>query len=308
MTTEPWATLRVELSQTRDEAHTEVWALGLEGLAALVAELDDVGGVETRDATTLGGVTRPELWIYTTPPALESVQARVETLAPAFGLALRLTAQIRDDDDWRDEWKRFYRSQVFGEPPTQLLLRPSWIPREADEPTLEVVLDPGHAFGTGLHESTRLCLHRLCGIANTLAPTTKILDLGCGSGILAIAAARLLPDATLRAADIDPDAASTTRDNAARNELAQRIAVQTGELSDIPRNAVDLLIANIRPVVLVPLAGQVGPWLAAGARVLLSGIFGDEVDRVRQAWLAAGFSVVHTAQDAEWSLLDLEAP
>ena len=308
MTTEPWATLRVELSETGDEAQTQVWALGLEGLAAFVAELDDVGGVETRDATTLGGVTQPELWVYTTPPALDSVRARVEALAATFGLQLRLTAEVRDDDDWRDEWKRFYRSQVFGEPPTQLLLRPSWIPREAGEPELEVVLDPGHAFGTGLHESTRLCLHRLCGIADTLAPTVNILDLGCGSGILAIAAARLLPNATLRAADIDPDATATTGDNAARNGLAERIAVQTGEMGDIARTSLDLLIANIRPVVLIPLAQQVGPWLAPRARVLLAGIFGDEVDRVREAWLGAGFSVIHTALDTEWSLLDLEAP
>ncbi len=308
MTTDPWATLRVELSLSGDEDDVGVQAMGLEGLAALVAEREDVGGVETRDTTTLGGATQPELWIYTTPPALPDVRIAVQTLAPNFGLDVRLTGRIREDDDWRDEWKRFYRPQVFGAPPRQLLLRPSWIEREPDAPRDELVLDPGHAFGTGLHESTRLCLQRLCAVADTLPAQVRALDLGCGSGILALALARLKPQATLVAADVDSDATATTRDNAERNGVLERIEVHTGDLTAVPVERFSLLIANIRPVVLVPLAEQVGPWLAPGAQIVLSGIFGDEVDRVRAAWQAAGYTTTDHVVEGDWSLLAIAAP
>ena len=280
---------------------------GLEGLGALLAGEPDVGGVETRDAGTITKAVRPELWVYTTPAALDRVKERVEALAPQFSLPLRLTGRIREDDDWRDTWKRFYRPRVFGEGDRKLLLRPSWIEREADDPALEVVLDPGHAFGTGLHESTRLCLMRLCTIAKAIAPL-RILDLGCGSGILAIAAARLWPDAELVAADTDADSAATTIDNARRNGLADRIEVHTGDITAVPHPTFDLIIANILPVVLVPLAEQVGPWLGSGTRVLLSGIHGEEDARVQAAWERAGLAVVGTEVEGIWTLLDLRAP
>ena len=308
---EAWATLRVELATSApddDEAQADVRAMGLDGLAALIAGEPDVGGVETRDESTLGGVTQPELWVYTTPAALETLGDRVDALAATFGLQVLLTARVRDDDDWRDEWKRFYRPRVFGRPPSQLLLRPSWIDRSDDDPVLEVVVDPGRAFGTGLHESTRLCLHRLCAIAGDLGTSPQVLDLGCGSGILALATARLIPSAKLLAADFDAEATATTVENIALNKLQDRIQVETGELQALPRQPFELLIANIRPVVLVPLAGTVMPWLAPGARVLLSGIFGDEVERVRAAWLAEGFTERATETEGDWSLLELEAP
>lgn len=273
----------------------------------MLAEEPNVGGVETRDPGTITKAVRPELWVYTTPAALDRVKETVEALAPQFGLPLRLTGRIREDDDWRDAWKRFYRPRVYGEGAHQVLLRPSWIAREADDPALEVVLDPGHAFGTGLHESTRLCLQRLCAMAATIQPM-RILDLGCGSGILAITAARLWPDAELVAADTDADATATTEDNARRNGLAERIDVYSGDITAVPRPTFDLIIANILPVVLIPLAEQIGPWLGSGTRVVLSGIHGEEDARVRAAWETAGLSVVATEVEGIWTLFDLRAP
>lgn len=313
MATEPWATLRVELAPEGDPPAADADAsqrlvregLALEGLAALVAEGADVGGVETRDATTLGGVTRPELWIYTTPAALDRVRAHVAALAPTLGLSTKLTARVRDDDDWRDEWKQFYRPQHFGAPPWQLLLRPSWRARAPEDPEREIVLDPGHAFGTGLHQSTRLCLQRLCTVASEIDPTAAVLDLGCGSGILALAAARLAPGISLTAADVDADATATTRENAERNGLGDAVSLHTGPLATLPTRPFDWVVANIRPVVLVPLAAEIRGWLAPGARVLLSGIYGDEVTRVAEAWREAGFAPVYETRDEDWSLLDL---
>ena len=302
----PWATLRVELSHPGDDAQADAWAQTLEALAAWVAEEDDVGGVETRDRTTLGDAVRPELWVYTVPAALDRLQARVQSLAQQLGLPVRLTGRVREDDDWRDAWKRFYQPQIFGEEDRPLLLRPSWLPRRDGDPVDEIVLDPGHAFGTGLHESTRLCLDRLCAIVPH-DTTGNVLDLGCGSGILGIAVARLAPSATIVAADIDPDATATTADNAERNGVADRLTTVTGELDDVPELDFSLVVANIRPVVLVPLAAALRARLREGTHVLLSGIYGEEHETVRRAWLAAGYDEVVHEVLGDWSLLQMEA-
>ena len=304
---EPWATLRVELSRPGDEQQAAAWAAALEGLGALLAAEPDVGGVETRDPGTITKAVRSELWVYTTPAALDRIKERVEALAPQLSLPLRLTGRIREDDDWRDTWKRFYRPRVYGEGDHQVLLRPSWIDREPDDPKLEVVLDPGHAFGTGLHESTRLCLQRLCAMAETIQPM-RILDLGCGSGILAITAARLWPDAELVAADTDADATATTEDNARRNGLSERIDVYTGDITAVPRPTFDLIIANILPVVLVPARGADRAVARLGdARVAV----GDPRGRGRPGPGRLGergpFGRRHRGRGI-WTLFDLRAP
>ena len=132
-----------------------------------------------------------QLIVYTAPAALDGLRPRIDRLAAALNLTLDVEAAVRDDDDWRDSWKQFYAPIILGG--GALLLRPSWIPRRPDDPEREIVLDPGRAFGTGQHESTRLCLDLACGLEGR--SPAQVLDLGCGSGILAIAAARLFPTA-----------------------------------------------------------------------------------------------------------------
>lgn len=306
MVGQPWATVRVEIARPGDAAQAEAWAMALEGVAAMVAEHADVGGVELRDATTLGDATRAELWVYTVPSALDDVVAKVQGVAQMFSIPVRLTSRQREDDDWRDAWKRFYRPRVFGTPPNELLLRPSWVERQSDDPKREIVLDPGHAFGTGLHESTRLCLQRLCAVTPEIASASRILDLGCGSGILSVAAAMLVPQTSIVAVDIDPDATATTTDNAARNGVGPRITVQTGDVTVVAPEPFDVVLANIRPVVLIPLAAQIGPWVRPKTRIIVSGIYGDEVDNVRAAWAANGTREIACAVEGDWSMLDLE--
>ena len=157
-----------------------------------------------------------------------------------FGLTGTTRAEVRDDEEWKDAWKAYYKPLTFGE--HQLLLRPSWIDRQPGDPELEVVLDPGRAFGTGLHQTTQLCLHRLCALARTDTSPTSVFDLGCGSGILSMAAARLFPSATrMLAVDIDPEATATTIENLQLASLHDRIDVQTGVLKDLTAEAYSIL-------------------------------------------------------------------
>lgn len=308
-----WATVRVCL-RLDERGVVETSAVDrLDALGLLLADEPAVGGVERRDAGTLVGAAMPELWAYTTPAGLAATLAAVTSLAAGLALPVTTEAEVHHDDDWRESWKQFYQPQVFGD--GALLLRPSWVARREGDPAREVVLDPGRAFGTGLHQSTRLCLQRLCGQAAEGFAATRVLDIGCGSGILVLAAARLHPRAQLWALDFDPEAIENAEENIDRNGERERVTLWVGdaEALDVARLAapsMDLVIANIRPDVLVPIAPALRRLLAPGGRVLLSGILVEEAPPVRAAYEAAGLVHVDAEGmvDGEWQAIELRAP
>jgi len=325
--TDRWTTVRVA---TPNSAGAELDAASeqLEGLAALLAEREDIGGVEIRDPSCITEgpefvtVERPELIAYTTPDQRESVIAAVRELAAQLRLQVSVDAEDHAGDDWRDAWKRHYRPLRFTASgpagSVSLLIRPSWIEREPDDPPLELVLDPGRAFGTGLHESTRLCLQALVAFAASgREPPTRVLDLGCGSGILGLAAARLWPallDRGLCLADYDPEAVDTARENAEANAMAEAIEFATVELDGPTPPAslasfggagnAGLIFANIRPKILIPSAPAIMAWLGATGTLVLSGILDEEADAVRSAY--AELELVERPREADWCALVLE--
>jgi ribosomal protein L11 methyltransferase len=302
-TAEPWATLEIRLRS----AGTGDWNEAgdrLEALAAMIAEDDRALGVETRDMSTLGQTTlHPELIVYTRPDALEGLGEMATRLAEDLSLDLALVPTVREDDDWRDTWKQFYAPIVFGD--GALLLRPSWIDRRPGDPALELVLDPGRAFGTGQHETTRLCVDAMVELAAAGLQPRRIVDLGCGSGILALAAVRLFPAAArIVAVDNDPEATETTRENAEHNKLGERLEIATGTALELD-DAFDLILANIRPSVLIPIADQLAQRLAPGGLVVLSGILGEEAEAVLAAYTGLGLRL-HLRRDLnEWCALIL---
>lgn len=319
-----WATVRVCL-QLDERGFVETSAVDrLDALGLLLADEPAVGGVERRDSGTLVGAAMPELWAYTTPAGLPATLAAVTSLAAGLELPVTTEAEVHHDDDWRESWKQFYQPQVFGD--GALLLRPSWVARREGDPEREVVLDPGRAFGTGLHQSTRLCLQRLCGQATEGFTATRVIDIGCGSGILVLAAARLHPQARLWALDFDPEAIETAEENIARNGERERVTLWVGQAEalaltrlaapsymdafGVQEPSMDLVVANIRPDVLVPIAPALRRLLAPGGRVLLSGILVEEAPPVRAAYEAAGLVHVDAEGmvDGEWQALELRAP
>lgn len=285
----------------------------LESVAMLLAEHDEVGGVETRDPFAIAegpdfrAVEIPELVAYTTPDQREAVIELASELAERLGLEVEVESAVHAGDDWRDAWKRYYRPLRFAsaDGTRTLLLRPSWIAREPGDPQAELILDPGRAFGTGLHESTRLCLASLVELAasGSIAPRT-LIDLGCGSGILGLAALRLFPTLErVLLVDHDPEATETARENAELNGLLDRVETHELLLGDpeLPEQAGvgparservpaalagphPLVLANIRPSVLIPGARAIAELLAPGGLLILSGILVEEGDEVRVAY------------------------
>jgi ribosomal protein L11 methyltransferase len=220
----------------------------------------------------------------------------------AFGLRPigELTTRIVHEADWAEAWKSHFPVLRVGR---RLVIRPTWRrhPRLPDDVVL--ALDPGMAFGTGLHPTTRLCLAAIESLAHRgLLADARILDVGCGSGILAIAALKLGARKAL-GVDIDPIAIEATIANATRNRLARRLRAREGSLPSAG-GPFEVVLANLIASVLVALAPLLRDELVPGGLLLASGIFVDRETEVRDAFVSAGLDVVGRSDEGEWVALE----
>jgi ribosomal protein L11 methyltransferase len=231
--------------------------------------------------------------------AIESTERALWHLQ-AFGLRPVGTLRTRtvEDADWTDAWKTHYVPQRVG----RVVVVPSWLDEPLAAGEVSITLDPGMAFGTGLHPTTRGCLHLLQDVGVLPA---RVLDVGCGSGILALAALRLGATHVV-ALDTDPLAVEATAANADRNGLAGRIDGRAGTLPDVPAARYDLILANLVAAVLVELAPRLAGHLASGGTLLASGIIEPRADEVTAAMRQSGLRVVGRRDDGEWVSLRLE--
>ncbi|WP_281687657.1 50S ribosomal protein L11 methyltransferase [Pseudomonas citronellolis] len=198
--------------------------------------------------------------------------------------------EIVEDQDWERSWMDNFKPMRFGR---RLWIVPSW--HEAPEPeAVNLLLDPGLAFGTGTHPTTALCLEWLDG--QELAGDT-VLDFGCGSGILAIAALLLGAKQAL-GTDIDPQALEASRDNATRNGIDPAL-FPVYLPADLPAGQADVVVANILAGPLVSLAGQLTSLVKPGGRLALSGILAEQAEEVRAAY-AGAFELEPTAEREGW--------
>jgi ribosomal protein L11 methyltransferase len=219
----------------------------------------------------------------------------------AFGLRPigELRTRLVDEADWADAWKAHFPVMRIGR---HLVIRPTWRRHREAPGDVVIALDPGMAFGTGLHPTTRLCLAALeAAAARGELDGSRVLDVGCGSGILSIAAARL-GARRVSGLDIDPIAIEATLANARRNRLARRIRARVGSLPS-GEPPFDLVVANLIASVLVDLAGPLRDELRRGGILLASGIFEDREAEVAAALGEAGLIVVDRSVDGEWVAL-----
>ena len=225
------------------------------------------------------------------------LQAAPELLAAPFSFE-EVRASLIREEDWSEEWKRFYQTLRVS---PRLVIQPSWISEDIPGGVQLIRLDPGSAFGTGYHESTALCLSLLDELSARcpeLFEKGRSLDLGTGSGILAIAAAKL-GARSLEAIDIDPRAVKVAGENFELNDVRGNIALKTGELSDC-EGGYDLMIANLIARLHVELAGQYFDKLNPGGLLLISGIVDERVQDVRLALGNYDFSLLEEHKRGDW--------
>ncbi len=212
--------------------------------------------------------------------------------------------RLLQPEDWTESWKAFFPPLPIGR---RLVVVPSWIEYQVPPDRIAIHLDPGMAFGTGLHATTRLCL---IALERLLAPGMTVLDVGTGSGILSIAAA-LLGAGPIDAMDVDPVAVEVTRENAALNKVADRIAVSHATLAGRstaraplyqgePR---DLLLINILAEIIIDLAVSLPAHLKPGGLCIASGIIEEKAADVRRELEAVGLTIVEQLEENGWVAL-----
>jgi ribosomal protein L11 methyltransferase len=214
-------------------------------------------------------------------------------------------ADAMPEAEWRDAWKRYFRVTRLTR---QIVVVPSWERFEPAAADLAIALDPGMAFGTGTHASTRLVLEELQVLADAGAAAPTVLDVGCGSGILAIAAGKLWPTARVVGVDVDPLAIASTQENAAANG----VAVDAG--AALPDGEFAVVLANIQAHVLRELRDALVARVAAGGTLVLSGLLTPQAAPIGELYAAAGLRVVRVRpcgpgdDDAQWSVVVLSRP
>lgn len=216
----------------------------------------------------------------------------------AFGLRPLGPLRVRpvEDRDWTEAWKEGYQPQRIG----RLLIVPSWLEPPAETDATVIRMDPGMAFGTGLHPTTRACLAML----QDEPMPGRVLDVGSGSGILGIAALAL-GAGTVDAIDTDAEAVAATAANAQANGFAERLAVGQGTLDVAPAEPYPLVLANLVASVLMELAPLLAAHVASGGTLLASGVIAERSDDVRAALVAAGLACEERRMDGEWVSLRL---
>ena len=220
----------------------------------------------------------------------------------AFGLRPigELRTRLVEEADWADAWKAYFPVLRVGR---RLVIRPTWRRHRGKPGDVVLALDPGMAFGTGLHPTTRLCLAGVEALADRgVLDGARLLDVGCGSGILSIAALRL-GAATALGLDTDPIAIEATLANARRNRLVRRLRARDGSLPS-GEPGFDVVLANLIAGLLVTLAPALHDELRPGGSILASGIFSDRETEVSAAFSAAELDVTGRTAEGDWVALE----
>jgi ribosomal protein L11 methyltransferase len=205
------------------------------------------------------------------------------------------------DQDWLAEWKKGYEPIAIGR---SMLICPSWRldqARNTDRVVIEI--DPGMAFGTGTHETTRGCLEML----EKYWEGGSLLDVGTGTGILAIAAIKLRPGSRVAGFDVDPEAVEVALENAAINGVADDIEIEVNKLSSYHGQEFDIVLANLTADVIIPLAAEFPQVLKPQGALIVSGVLNEQTDDVLAALESHNLSVIEMKPDGEWMTIALRS-
>ncbi|GAA0698467.1 50S ribosomal protein L11 methyltransferase [Paraclostridium ghonii] len=201
-----------------------------------------------------------------------------------------------DEEDWANEWKNYYKPTKIGE---KIVVKPTWEEYEVTDSDLIIELDPGMAFGTGTHETTSMCIREL---EKYVREDSKVFDIGCGSGILAIAAAKLGSKNVL-AVDLDEVAVKVSKENIELNKVEGSVNALHGNLMEVVTDKADIVVANIIADIIKILAKDIKQFMKDDAVFISSGIIHAKVDEVKEALTQNGLEIVHVESLGEWNAI-----
>jgi ribosomal protein L11 methyltransferase len=300
-----WIEIKLSVDGEAAEAVAEVLArFGHQGIAieqeGILPGLWDDGEAPPPERLTVKAYIPADDRADTAKAELEAVLGHMSLMYPMPEPQYTLVKE----EDWAEAWKVHYQPIRVGK---NLLIRPLWVDYDLQPDDIELALDPGMAFGTGTHPTTQLCLEAL---EARMQPGLRVLDLGCGSGILAIAAAKLGADSVL-AVDNDPIAVQVTEENAQQNGVGDKITAQHGSLAGLVGSArrFDLIVVNILAHIIISMCGQgLGQVVRPGGNGIFSGIIDTQADEVEMALRATGLEPHHRFQQGDWIAIEARRP
>ncbi|MEY4745845.1 MAG: hypothetical protein RLZZ213_1039 [Cyanobacteriota bacterium] len=294
---------RLELASLPELEESLLWKLADLGIARVAVQHRPETPSQRQLIAWLPAIDWPE-------PERQQLALALAPLAEPFGLALPpLRWSQQADEDWSLSWKQHWQADPVGE---GLLILPAWLPCPPEHAERRLIaMDPGSAFGTGSHPTTRLCLEALELLA-AMTPEglagLRVADLGCGSGVLGLAALRL-GAASVAAVDTDSLAVRATTDNAALNGLTPQVRVQLGSVEALAEllegQPADLLLCNILAPVIQALCPAFNTVLAANGVGLLSGLLVDQAPALQLALRDEGWQAELTAEQSQWGLMTI---
>lgn len=286
-----------------------------EGLADFLTEISGCGVcTDNRAVDTFSTIDIPEtrsetiMAYFALPCQINTITEEIFNFMKSQGAALPgyqpqpPIVELISEEDWGSSWKEHFKPMPIGK---RLLVTPSWEKQEDNEDRLVITLDPGMAFGTGGHETTRLCLECLENILEDtlpLKPDISVLDLGTGSGLLAIAAAKL-GARKIEAVDIDPQAVAVAEENCRLNMVDKFVNCRTTPIDRLD-GSYGLILANILAEELVRLAPDIIKRLAPGGSLVLSGILAEKEQFVTTGFSGYPLTLVKSCSDGEWICLE----
>ena len=295
-----WTQLRVTCTQSELDTVCAVMSMIDQGLM-----IEDYSDIEENLMTVYGelidekilnsdrSIASVSVYIPEERSLSDSV-AFVRDRFTALGIDPKVELVGLDEEDWANEWKKYYKTLHIG---ARTVINPPWIPYEPKKGEIVVKMDPGMAFGTGTHETTRLCLLLL---ERFLTPCARVLDVGTGSGILSIAARKLGAKSAF-AYDIDPVAVRVAKDNVETNGVSDIVCGVSDLLKNVDREEpYDFVCANIVADILIRMSPDIGSVMKQGGLIVTSGIIEGKCVEVKEAMEQYGFEVIHTETENDW--------
>lgn len=298
-----WTEIKIKVPNRYLEAAGDIaqmavpYGIYIEDYSALEQEVEEIAHIDLIDEDLLKkDRTKGIVHIYINPD--ESPQEAVAFLSERYtseGIEHEIELASCIEEDWLNNWKKYFNPIPIGE---KLLIRPTWRDEYDPQGRAVINLDPGLAFGTGTHETTRLVLQT---IEKYVKPGDTFLDIGCGSGILAIAAL-LLGAKSAVGVDIDETAVKTARENAELNNVSDRFEVLCGDLTDKVHGKYNVVAANIVADAIISLSRDVDKFMHKDSVYIMSGIIDTRSAEVEKA-VSEKFSIIRKFEENGWVCL-----
>lgn len=229
---------------------------------------------------------------------IELIRQNVEKI-PQYnldkGLGNVTTSEV-NDQDWANTWKKYYKPKKVG---NRVVIKPSWETYEKIEDDIIIELDPGMAFGTGTHETTIMCIQQLEKYVHNL---DTVFDIGCGTGILSIAAAKL-GAVSIIGIDLDQDSVRVSRENVRKNGVANTVQIKEGNLLDVIEGKGNVIVANIIASVIIDLSKDIIRFLEEDGVFIASGIILEKIEEVKDALKSNGLKIIDEIIMGEWACI-----